>query len=49
MNVLKPTTVVQSGTSFVTTALAPIIQFLPITTSPRIFAPHPIIVFSPTT
>ena len=44
MNVLKPTTVVSSGTSFVTTALAPIMQFLPIVTSPKTFAPHPIIV-----
>lgn len=30
MNVLKPTTVVPPETSFVTTALAPIMQFLPI-------------------
>ena len=44
MKVLKPTTVVPSGTSFVTTALAPIMQFLPIVTSPKTFAPHPIIV-----
>ena len=49
MNVLKPTTIVLSGIFFVITELAPIIQSFPIVTSPRIFAPHPIIVFSPTT
>lgn len=45
---LYPTTVVLAGTSFVTTALAPIVQFSPITTSPKILAPAPIIVFLPT-
>ncbi len=45
---LYPTTVALSGTSLVTIALAPTIQFSPIVTSPKIFAPAPIILFLPT-
>ncbi|ONI42119.1 hypothetical protein AN640_07640 [Candidatus Epulonipiscium fishelsonii] len=42
-----PTTVLPLGTSFITTALAPILTLFPIVIGPRTFAPAPIITLSP--
>ena len=41
-----PTYVIFSGISFKTTALAPILEFFPIITGPKIWAPDPTITLS---
>ena len=41
-----PTTVVLEGIFFVTTEFAPIFEFFPIVTGPKILAPAPIITLS---